>query len=179
VQEDVEEGTVDAQVAIVVDEAQLAELIQKKTHPGPRRANHLGQRLLTDLRNHRLGVEHPEHRGLLNAHQGAVGERRGRGHAQRLPGQTALAKKRLGREERDHRFLALGRDNGELHLSLLDIEHRVGRLALRKDRVLLLAGHERSASADFSKERLRIERVRVCHPYPLSRGGGAMSRLLF
>jgi hypothetical protein len=35
VQDDGEEGTMDAQTAIVVDEAQLSELIQKETHPGP------------------------------------------------------------------------------------------------------------------------------------------------
>ena len=52
VEDDVEEGTVDAQTAIIVDEAQLAELIQKEIHPGPRGADHLGQRFLTDLRNH-------------------------------------------------------------------------------------------------------------------------------
>ena len=33
VQDDVEEGTVDAQVTIVVNEAQLAELIQKEIDP--------------------------------------------------------------------------------------------------------------------------------------------------
>jgi hypothetical protein len=130
-------------------------------------------------RKRRLGVEHPEHRGLLNAHQRAVGERRGRGHAQRLPGQAALPKKSLGREDGDHRFLALRRDDGELHLPLLDIKHRVGRLALRKDRALLLAGRDRSASADFGKKRLRIERVMVCHNYPLSLGGATMSGAIF
>jgi hypothetical protein len=34
VQDNVEKGTVDAHAAIVVDEAQLAELIQKEIHPG-------------------------------------------------------------------------------------------------------------------------------------------------
>ena len=44
----------DVQAAIVVDEAQPAELIQKETHPGPGGADHLGERFLTDSRNHRL-----------------------------------------------------------------------------------------------------------------------------
>ena len=56
VQDDVEEGAVDAQVAIVVDEAQLSELIQKEIHPRARRADHLGERLLTDLRHHLFGL---------------------------------------------------------------------------------------------------------------------------
>jgi hypothetical protein len=45
--------------------------------------------------------------------------------------------------------------------------------------VVLLVGHERSSSADFGEERVRIERVRVGHPYSLSGGGGVMPGLLF
>ena len=44
----------DVQAAIVVDEAQPSELIQKETHPGPGGADHLGERFLTDLRNDEL-----------------------------------------------------------------------------------------------------------------------------
>ena len=40
--------------AVVVYEAQLSELIQKETHPGPRGADPLGKRCLTDPRNNRL-----------------------------------------------------------------------------------------------------------------------------
>ena len=54
VEDNVEEGTVDAQTAIIVDEAKLSELIQKETYPGPRGADHLGKRFLTDPRNHQL-----------------------------------------------------------------------------------------------------------------------------
>jgi hypothetical protein len=50
VQDEVNERNVDVQVAIVVDEALLGELIQKEIHPGPRGANHLGERFLTHLR---------------------------------------------------------------------------------------------------------------------------------
>jgi hypothetical protein len=208
---------VDVQAAIVVDEAQLSELIQKETHPGPRGADHLGQRFLTDPRNHqlllpfftkmgqqqehprqplfarikelinqvrfdpniagqqirhkqrrkrRLGVEHLEHRGLLNPRQGAVGERRGCRHAQRLSGQAALPKEGPGFEDGDHRFLATHGDDRELYLPVLDLEHRVGPIALRKDPALRLAGHDRSAGTDFGEERVRIECVLVCHNYP-------------
>jgi hypothetical protein len=44
----------DMQAAVVVDEAQLSEFIQKETHPGPGSADHLGKRFLTDFRNYRL-----------------------------------------------------------------------------------------------------------------------------
>ena len=44
----------DTHAAIVVNESQLSELIQKKIHPAPRGADHLGEHFLTDLRNHWL-----------------------------------------------------------------------------------------------------------------------------
>jgi hypothetical protein len=208
---------VDVQAAIVVDEAQFAELIQKKTHSGARGADHLGERLLTDPRNHRLylplftkvgeqqerpsqplfarikevidqilfdptiagqqirheklrkrglGVEHLEYRVLLEPHQRAVSERCGRRHTQRLPGQAALTKEGLGLEDSDYRFLTARRDDCELHLALLDIEHRVGGAALRKDRALRSACHNRSSGADMCEESLWIERVLVCHTHP-------------
>jgi transposase len=52
----VQEVTGDSVEVAFVDQAytgeQAAELIQKETPSGPRRADHLGQRFLTDLRNH-------------------------------------------------------------------------------------------------------------------------------
>ena len=42
------------QSAVVVNEAQLPELIQKETDTGARGADHVGQCFLTDLRNDRL-----------------------------------------------------------------------------------------------------------------------------
>ena len=54
VQDDTEEGGVNLQSAVVVNEAQLPELIQKETDAGPRGADHFGPYFLTDLRNDRL-----------------------------------------------------------------------------------------------------------------------------
>lgn len=54
VENDTEEGTVHVQPAVVVNEAQLAEPIQKETDAGARGADHLGERFLADLRNDRL-----------------------------------------------------------------------------------------------------------------------------
>ena len=53
-EDDIEEGAVHMQLAIVIDEAQLPELIHKETDTGTRSADHLGERFLTDLRNDRL-----------------------------------------------------------------------------------------------------------------------------
>ena len=53
-EDDIEEGAVHAQRAIVINETQLAELIHEETDAGARSADHLGERFLTELRNHRL-----------------------------------------------------------------------------------------------------------------------------
>ena len=39
----------------IVDEAQLSEPVHEEADPRPGGADHLGKRLLTDLRNYRLG----------------------------------------------------------------------------------------------------------------------------
>ena len=54
VQDDTEEGAVHLQSAVVLNEAQLPELIQKETDAGARGADHFRQHFLTDLRNDRL-----------------------------------------------------------------------------------------------------------------------------
>ena len=56
-QEDVEERTMNVQAStpIVIDKAQLPELVHEGIDPRPSGADHLRQDFLTDLRNHRLG----------------------------------------------------------------------------------------------------------------------------
>ena len=54
VEDDVEEGTVHVHLTVVVNEAKFPELIHEETDAGTRRPNHLGERFLTDLCNHRL-----------------------------------------------------------------------------------------------------------------------------
>ena len=44
----------DFKAAVVLNEAQLAELVHEETDSGPGGADHLGQGFLTDLRNHLL-----------------------------------------------------------------------------------------------------------------------------
>ena len=46
VQDDTEEGIVDLDLAVVLDEAQFPEFVHEEIDPGPRCANHLRQRLL-------------------------------------------------------------------------------------------------------------------------------------
>jgi len=115
-----------------------------------------------------LGVEHVDHRGLLDPHQHAVGVRCGRRDAQGLPGQAALPEESLGLEDGDHRFFALRGDDGELHLPALDVEDGVGHIALYEDQALRSVGRECSAGTDVGEERLGIERVLGCHTQPLA-----------
>ena len=53
-EDNVEEGTVHVDLAVVVNEAQFSELIHEETDARTRRADNFSKRFLTDLRNHRL-----------------------------------------------------------------------------------------------------------------------------
>ena len=55
-QDDVEEGTVNMQAVVVMNEAELPEFIHKETDSRPRCADHFGERFLADLRHDRLGL---------------------------------------------------------------------------------------------------------------------------
>src|SRR5712675_2766750 len=55
-EDDIQQGAVNLQVTVVGDEPQLAELVHEKTDSRASSADDLRQRLLTDLRNHRLGL---------------------------------------------------------------------------------------------------------------------------
>ena len=56
VKDDAEEGAVHGQAAVVLDNAQLPELVHEVTDSGPRGADHLGQRFLANLRKGRPGL---------------------------------------------------------------------------------------------------------------------------
>jgi hypothetical protein len=55
VENHVQQGTVDFNVAVVINETQFPKLVHEKTHARACRANHLRQCLLADFRNDRLG----------------------------------------------------------------------------------------------------------------------------
>jgi hypothetical protein len=90
VEDDRAKGTVHVQLplrgqfAVVVNEAQLVELIQKETDPGARGADHLGERFLADLRNE-------------------VGSLTGRGEPTHISGRKHEAEAVAGMPERDKR----------------------------------------------------------------------------
>jgi hypothetical protein len=55
VENHVQQGTVDFNVAVVVNETQFPKLVHEKTHARACRADHFRQCLLADFRNDRLG----------------------------------------------------------------------------------------------------------------------------
>src|SRR5579863_260120 len=54
VEDNTQEGLVDLDLAIILDEAQLPEFVHEKIDPGPRCANHLRQHLLRYFGKHVL-----------------------------------------------------------------------------------------------------------------------------
>src|SRR5256885_13689594 len=54
VQNHVQQGIMDFQCSVVLDEAQFAELVHEKAHPRSGRADHLRQRFLTEVSYDRL-----------------------------------------------------------------------------------------------------------------------------
>ena len=54
-QNEVQQGTVNFNMAVVVNKAQLPKFVHKKANPRSRRADHLRQRFLADFRNDWLG----------------------------------------------------------------------------------------------------------------------------
>ena len=55
VEDDTQQGTVNLQAPVVVNEAQLPKLVHEETHPGPRSPDHFGQDFLA----------YPGHDGLM------------------------------------------------------------------------------------------------------------------
>src|SRR5579863_4700140 len=54
-QYDAQQGTMDFEMTIVVNEPCCPKLVHEVAHPRPGCADHLGERLLSDLRHKRLG----------------------------------------------------------------------------------------------------------------------------
>jgi hypothetical protein len=54
VQNHVQQGTMDFQFTVVFDKTKFAEFVHEKAHARSRRADHFGQRFLTDLSHDRL-----------------------------------------------------------------------------------------------------------------------------
>src|SRR5205085_11063954 len=77
-------------------------------------------------------VKTQEHGLLLDPEYGGRFHCRGRADPQGLPDQAPFTKKLTRTQEREYRFLALSRDDGDLHLARLNKIDRVRGVSLRK-----------------------------------------------
>ena len=102
-------------------------------------------------------MEHAENHRFFQSHDDGVRHRRGCRYAQRLPGQTTFTKE-FGRSKNpDDGFLALLRNDGDLHLALLDVEDRIRRVSLGKDDLVLAVLTNAPTLANLGKKRFRIK----------------------
>jgi hypothetical protein len=77
-----------------------------------------------------------------------------------LPGKTSFAKKLVRSENCNDRFLALLGNDGDFRLAFLDVEDRVGGIALRENDLVLAEPVNAAPLADLGEKGFRIE----CRP---------------
>jgi hypothetical protein len=93
---------------------------------------------------------------------------RGGGHPQRSPHETALTKKVALPEDRENCPFATPGCNRDFHIAILDVEHRVSRIALPKDDLLIAVLPRCFVLADLFQKVLRgeVESIFADHKYP-------------
>lgn len=94
-------------------------------------------------------VKQPEHDLFVNADEIGVFHGSCRSHVCQLPGKTPFPKKDARLQYGDNGFFALLRDYGQFDLACQDIEHRLRRLSLRKDNLLLRKRQIRFTDGDL------------------------------
>ena len=110
---------------------------------------HLGER--------RLLMDHADNRRFLQSHDDGVRHRCDRRYAPRLPGQTSFTEEVVRTKKCDDGFLALLRNDSDLHLAVLEEEDRIRRVSLGKDGLVLAVRTNAPALADLGEESFRIE----------------------
>src|ERR1700724_1981868 len=123
----------------------LAKVRQQQEQPGQPFLTRIEQlidevRLDADGPSQKMGNEHPGERWLLmdhadnrrffQAHDNGVHYRRDRRYAPRLPGKTSFTEELVRSKNCDDCFLALLRNDGDLHLASLDVEDRIRGVSL-------------------------------------------------
>ena len=123
----------------------LAKVRQQQEQPGQTFLARIEQlidevRLDPDGPRQKMGNEHPGERWLLldhpdnsrffQAHDDRFGHRRDRRYALRLPGKTSFTEEIVRSKHCDDGFLALLRNDGDLHLASLDVEDRIRGVSL-------------------------------------------------
>src|SRR4029077_15621262 len=130
---------------------QLVDQVLFNPH-GPRqevREKHLGKGWLL--------MENADDSRLLQPHDLAIRHCRGCRYPQRLSDQASLAAKLVRSEKRNNGFLPMLGNDGDLDLSFLDVEHRVRRIALPEDRLVLLIFGDGSAPIHGGEKYHRVK----------------------
>src|ERR1039457_4858067 len=104
-----------------------------------------------------LTMEQFQHERLFDANDCAGLKCVRRGSAKRLSCQGGFTEKASCRKVGDYGFLAVHRYDGELYLAILDVENRIGRVALRKDGFTGQVFSLRSSCREFVQESLKVE----------------------
>ena len=105
----------------------------------------------------RLLVKHAHNGRLVQPHNGGVRHRGDRRNSPRLTSEAPFAEEVIRSKDCDDRFFALLRNDGDLHLALLDKENRVRRLALGKNGPILAVLADASPVANMGEEGLGVE----------------------
>jgi len=123
----------------------LAEVRQQQEHSGKTFLARI-EKLIDEIRfnansptqkmgNEHLGelrflMDHLDNSRFFQSSDDGVRHRRDRRYTLRLPGKTSLAEELVRPKNRDNRFLALLRNDGELRLAFLDVEDRIAGVPL-------------------------------------------------
>src|SRR5438445_877541 len=102
-------------------------------------------------------MQQPDDGFLLEPHHGAIGRRRRRRHPKVLTGQASLAKEVVWSLHRNDRLFPVSGQHRELDLALENIEHGIGRITLREERLLLLGLQNSSSVSGSFEEGLEVE----------------------
>ena len=77
-------------------------------------------------------MDHAENGGFLQPHDDGFHDRRGRCYPVLLSGQTSFSEEFVRTKDCNDGFLALLRNDGELHLAILEVKDRIGGIFLEK-----------------------------------------------
>src|SRR3989442_5558837 len=101
-------------------------------------------------------MQRPYHCFFVDSKDRALGHRGRRGHAKRLSREASLTKKIPAPQDCDDRLLPTRGEDRQLHLTRLNVKHRVRGTTLRKDDLFLSILLRRPAPG-FRKVRRQIE----------------------
>jgi Beta-lactamase len=110
---------------------------------------HLGERWFL--------MEHADNGRFFQSDDDGFRHCRDRRYPQSLSGQTSFTEEVVRSKNCDDGFLALLRNDGDLHLAFLDIEDRIRRVSLCKDDLVFAVRINAPAIANLGEKRLRIE----------------------